>query len=391
VTGRKLPHGSYARERYLLAPAPRSREYECALDSSPIHRRLLIWRREQRNEGRQVDQGQIRRERALYLLRRLAFAGQLTETQVLWIIRISIVFGLVVLIGYTAEITFGEWYTLFIIPALLAAAGYWFNYAQSNRQQKTEEQRAQNSALQDYLNTMKDLLLNAEVPQQGQQEDREMLRKLAQAQTLTVLSRLDGSRQGSVVRFLSEAGLIDRENPIIRLGGTRRGKLGVDQLGERRGYSPVSPAGLGEFALTLAGVKLHGVDLQGVDFSSTDLSHVQFYNANLSGADLRGANLRGSILVGADLVGANLTGSTLDDTAFPWANLYQVVITDEEIRRLAERGSLTGAVTPDGSRPFPIPPEVESEFRKHPDSELAQRERELGRIARLLKQQASSR
>src|SRR5215218_7866316 len=165
-------------------------------------------------------------DQARYLLRRLVFGGQLNETRILWIIRIGIILAVVALIGYATDITFGEWYTLFIIPVLLAAAGYWFNYTQSNRQQKTEEQRAQNSALQDYLNTMKDLLLDAEGtaedPAQGQDEDGEMLRKLAQARTLTVLSRLDGGRQGSVVRFLSEARLIDRENPFIRLGGTWR-------------------------------------------------------------------------------------------------------------------------------------------------------------------------
>jgi len=42
----------------------------------------------------------------------------------LWIIRLGIGFGLTVLIGYTADIAIGEWYTLFIIPALLATAGY---------------------------------------------------------------------------------------------------------------------------------------------------------------------------------------------------------------------------------------------------------------------------
>ncbi len=52
------------------------------------------------------------------------FAGRLTETRILWIIRLGIGFGLTVLIGYTADIAIGEWYTLFIIPALLATAGY---------------------------------------------------------------------------------------------------------------------------------------------------------------------------------------------------------------------------------------------------------------------------
>jgi hypothetical protein len=41
---------------------------------------------------------------------------------------------------------------------------------------------------------------------------------------------------------------------------------------------------------------------------------------------------------------------------------------------------------PDGSRPFQAPPEVIDVFIKHPESELAQRERELGLIAHQLEQ-----
>jgi hypothetical protein len=101
----------------------------------------------------------IRRERALYLLR-LVFGWRPTVAQVVWTVRIVIVLGVLVLVGYELGFKFGEWYPLFVVPVLLAAAGYWFDRSQSNRQQRAEEQRAQNTALQEYLNAMKDLFLD---------------------------------------------------------------------------------------------------------------------------------------------------------------------------------------------------------------------------------------
>jgi hypothetical protein len=90
-------------------------------------------------------------------------------------------------------------------------------------------------------------------------------------------------------------------------------------------------------------------------------------------------------------MGADLRGATLDNAAFQWANLYHASITYEELQRLATSDALTGAMMPNGSRPFPAPPEAEDVLRNHPESKLAQRELELGKIARLLEQQARKR
>ena len=344
----------------------------------------------------------MRRERALYLLRLLIFGWRPTVAQVVWTVRIAIVLGVLILIGYELGFNFGEWYPLFIIPVLLAVAGYWFDRSQSNRQQRAEEQRAQNTALQEYLNAMKDLLLPQGSRAQSPQEVSVGQRKLARARTFTVLARLDSVRQGNVVRFLSEAGLINRGDrnrsdpnqgdPVIPLGGTRRKQqprlVGIEM---RDGDAPMTAGGLGEYALTLGGANLEKIDLQGADFNSTDLSHVVLNFANFIGADLTGAALSGSLLVGADLTGADLDGANLNNATFQWANLYQANITDGELQRLASRGALIGAIMPDGSRPFPVPPQAEAEISQHPESELAQRERELGRLARLLQQQVGQR
>lgn len=149
----------------------------------------------------------------------------------------------------------------------------------------------------------------------------------------------------------------------------------------------MTAGGLGEYALTLGGANLEKIDLQGADFSGTDLSHVVLNYANFIGADLTGATLSGSLLIGADLTGADLRNAVLDNAVFQWANLYQANITTAELQRLAKNGALIGAMKPNGSRLYPVPPQVEAELRKHPETELAQRERDLERLRRIVEQQ----
>jgi hypothetical protein len=180
-------------------------------------------------------------------------------------------------------------------------------------------------------------------------------------------------------------------DPVIPLGGTRRKQPRLVGIEMRDGDASMTAGGLGEYALTLGGANLEKIDLQGADFNRTDLSHVVLNFANFIGTDLTEADLSGSLLVGANLTGADLGDAILNNTVFQWANLYQANITTAELQRLASTGALIGAMMPDGSRPYPAPPEVEVEFRKHPESELAQRESELGKLARLLEQQVSPR
>jgi hypothetical protein len=98
------------------------------------------------------------------------------------------------------------------------------------------------------------------------------------------------------------------------------------------------------------------------------------------GRDVLRSSLSPVYLSGSLLVGANLRDATLDNAVFQWADLYQANIATAELQRLASTGVLIGAMMPDGSRPYPVPPQAEAEFRKHPESELAQREREVGRL-----------
>jgi len=166
--------------------------------------------------------------------------------------------------------TVRNWLELLIVPLVLVGIGLLFENQQAARQQAMEaqqqaleerraeaerelaEQRAQDEALQAYLDQMSGLLLERDL---RTSEKGSEVRTLARARTLTVLEKLDPGRKTAVMRFLGEAVLIRRgegRDPIIDLGG-----------------------------------------------------------ANLSDADLRDANLRDAILDGASLRDANLNYANL--------------------------------------------------------------------------------
>jgi hypothetical protein len=102
------------------------------------------------------------------------------------------------------------------IPVVLAVAGFWFTAQQEERQRELEVQRAQDAALQAYLDQMSSLM-TGQNSLRNSEEDSEV-RTLARARTLTVLGTLDPSRKTQVMQFLVEAGLVQRtgsNNPII--------------------------------------------------------------------------------------------------------------------------------------------------------------------------------
>src|SRR5215217_5916293 len=239
------------------------------------------------------------RERAEDLMRLLVSDWRLIPWQVLWAIRIGIILGLLVAIGYFYDLTLWDWLKLLIVPAVIAAGGFWFNQQQQERQRQDdlskqaiqreddrlqqereleiENQRAQDEALQAYLDQMGQLLLDKEQPlRQSKEEDKG--RTLARARMLTVLTRLEkGERKGSVVRFLFESGLINKDHVVLDLRGA-----------------------------DLSGTDLNGANLEDANLFLADLSW-----ANLIRADLNGATLSGADLSGADLSVAHMKGADL--------------------------------------------------------------------------------
>jgi hypothetical protein len=82
-----------------------------------------------------------------------------TRSQVLWTSVMVAVLTAAVLIGYRYGITLWDWIKLLIVPAVIAGGGIWFNQQQRERELQVADQRAQDDALQAYLDQMAQLML----------------------------------------------------------------------------------------------------------------------------------------------------------------------------------------------------------------------------------------
>ena len=175
------------------------------------------------------------------------------------------------------------------------------------------------------------------------------LSTVARARTLTVLTRLEGDRKGSVVRFLYESGLLAKDRLIVNVNGSdlREAALRSADLGETDlGETDLRRADLRGASLRRANLRrtdLRQAWLFEADLAMADLTLADLDRANLSEASLRGANLFRSDLGGATLSGANLRGANLHR-----ANLEGAIgITNKQLEKAK---SLKGATMPNGQK-----------------------------------------
>ncbi len=293
---------------------------------------------------------------------------------------------------------------LFIIPAVLAIVAFLFNRAASrkdrleakrryeqeqefakNRAETEQEIAADNqreAALQSYLDKMSELLLKEGL---RKPESDEELRNIARARTLTVLRSLDPVRKGSVLRFLYETSLINKDigdgivdlkeadlsgavvsfTNLSSLSQPNIPKLSKTWMSRDDLRVDLQKANLSKTNLKgakLYGVKLQEADLRGAYLSRADLGEADLFRArmhetrlrktllqraNLSEADLRNTYLHLADLSEANLTKANLGEANLSEANLAGANLRDAKnITTEELEKQAK--SLKGAIMPDG-------------------------------------------
>lgn len=251
------------------------------------------------------------RKRALELLRVMLPDWRPTGPQVLWGIRITIGSGLLLailtFIGYTFDISLWEWSQALIIPAVIAGVGIWFNQQQKKRELYMTDLRAQEDALEAYLDQMSQLLtnkgqLNDQSPRAGTLTETQ--RVVARARTFTTLERLAGDRKGSVVQLLYESDLITNGHRVINLNRAN-----------------LEWADLKEFFL------------KDVDLSGASLNNVWLRRANLVNANLTEAYFMETDLRGADLSRADLTDAVLDDSNLCSATLKKTNLRGASLRR----------------------------------------------------------
>src|SRR5215216_6692159 len=252
-----------------------------------------------------------------------------------------IVYGYIERPGWigVANKKFWHYLDLLIVPVVIAGGVAIFNWMQSERERKAEakqqerervaevasrnraleveNQRAQDEALQAYLDQMSTLLLDRNL--RSPEEDSEV-RTLARARTLTILSRLDGGHERSVLQFLYESDLLSKGRVVVDLKG-----------------ADLSEASLSEANLMAA--DLSEAHLQGADFLKADLRGANLKKAKLSDADLSGAHLSAVNLHGADLRGADLSDRSLSDADLRGADLSEANLRDADLRGAALHGA----------------------------------------------------
>jgi hypothetical protein len=136
--------------------------------------------------------------------------------------------------------TVWDWLNLLVVPVMLALVAGLFTTMQIIYQSVTENEReqamanqtaqfqrfieefrVQEASLQAYLDLMASLLLQHDL--RASADDSEV-RAIARAQTLTTLRKQDAEGKGTVVRFLHDAGLIQKS-------GTELGEGAIVDLG----------------------------------------------------------------------------------------------------------------------------------------------------------------
>src|ERR671910_53557 len=218
-----------------------------------------------------------------------------------------------------------------LLVPLVLALGIWgitwqldkLENQRAEAERELVEQRAQDEALQAFLDQMSQLILDRKLleVEQGHpvHEPGDPVHTLAQARTSTAILRLDSEHNESVTHFLITSSLSVRSKDSVRL---------------LRG-STLSHA-------KLSGAHLPNADLGDADLIGADLSNALLLNANLFSADLSDANLIGADLSRSVLDNANLSNAVLDNANLGGAD----GITNEELEQQAV--SLVGADMPNG-------------------------------------------
>ena len=282
-----------------------------------------------------------------------------------WLVVLAAFLEVLVVVG--AIIAWPKWFgfaerkpwnylDVFLVPVAVAGATVWLTLAQDKRQHEAEEeqdrrrredeiirrqieldveeQRAQDEALEAYLDEISQLLTDEKRPL-SRARPGDNLSTVTRARTLTALTRLDGHRKRSVLQFLYESGLVIKARVVVDLKG-----------------ADLSAANLS--AANLSSVNLSEADLRGDDLSEAalieaDLSSTNLYKADLSGADLLRGDLSAANLSEADLSEAHLIGTNLHKVNLRRGDLRRAFLRAAHLHEAELQGAVLEAVHLEGA------------------------------------------
>jgi uncharacterized protein YjbI with pentapeptide repeats len=288
------------------------------------------------------------------------------------------------LVYFVARKSLWEFLDLLIVPLALAIIGFGFTFIQDNRQQKIEDQRAasaikieerraQNAALQAYLDQMNDLILdrkllkvNKGVPVHGPGDP---VHTLAQARTTTAITQFDGENNQAVTRFLSDSGLL-REPALLaktdlqdarlpkavlqeaNLAGTQLNRADLTEaVLLEANFSAKEKVGedINHIIANLTRANLRKAALQEANLAECTLDKITLTKATLQGADLRSASLQAANLTKAALQHADLSStestSNLQDVPLRFLKKEATNLTNANLTKAAlQHADLSNAV-----------------------------------------------
>jgi Pentapeptide repeats (8 copies) len=239
----------------------------------------------------------------------------------LWIVGGLLVL-LVLIVGFLSGVALWELLQFLIISAAVPLGTLVLQWVKDSREAhekeieelrrkhdlEIKEQETQDGVLGDFLDQMEELFLKEELRKAEPNSEAGIL---ARARTLTTLERVGSSRKRSVMRFLKDSKLVEKQSekasPVVPLYGA--------------GLNRADLSGMNLANTNLSGADLGGANLSGANLSGASLTYADLRNTDLSNAGLRGANLRGANLTGVSLAGADLTGSILDHADLSGADL----------------------------------------------------------------------
>nr|BBH86580.1 hypothetical protein KTC_13310 [Thermosporothrix sp. COM3] len=219
----------------------------------------------------------------------------------------------------------------FSIPIILAVAAISVTTAQNEIQAfqvKVQEEQVQNEILQDFKNSINDLILH-----EGLLQANERARHSALNITLLTLRLLDKTHheeyKGQVVLFLYESKLIYKEAPIISL---READLSrADLANAKLERADLSGANLSEANLTSA--LLSTADLSGANLTKANLNHAELLHVNLNYTKCEGTNMQYARLTDVSASYSNFSHTTLTDADLRNAQFFSTIFTGAMVQR----------------------------------------------------------
>ncbi|NER29631.1 MAG: pentapeptide repeat-containing protein [Symploca sp. SIO1C4] len=208
-------------------------------------------------------------------------------------------------LGSPKRITLWFLIELLILPFLIGLSVFFIQRRINTTQKEVATVKEHQEILENYINSIKDIeLFQGLEDSLHKSEPGDQVRAIARGMTLTSLRSLqgDGQRKGRLVLFLHEAGLINANDPKIRLN-----------------------------TADLKSAKFPGFKLEEVNLSYADLRCTPPKKRNDSEkcADLSNAKMIAADLSGADLTAANLEGTNLRNAKLKYAYLKDVKINSQ--------------------------------------------------------------